>query len=155
VALGGNLGDRAAHLRTARAGLAALAHTRLLVASSIYETPPMGPTGQQSYYNAVVCLITRLPPHELLAAGFALEQAAGRVRRERWGARTLDVDILLYGELKYNDDRLTLPHPEMLGRAFVMVPLAEIAPSRLLAGKTAAARAAALDATGIARVSAW
>jgi 2-amino-4-hydroxy-6-hydroxymethyldihydropteridine diphosphokinase len=152
LALGGNLGDRAAHLRAAVAGLGARPHTRVQAVSSIYETPPLGPADQPSYFNAVVQVATTLGPHELLAAGLALEQAAGRVRRERWGARTLDVDVLIYGDWQHHDERLTLPHPEMLGRAFVLVPLAELAPDLVLEGRTAAARVATIDTQGIRKV---
>lgn len=153
VALGSNLGDRHAHLDAALAALAALPATRLLARSARYETAPLGPAGQQHYLNAAAALSTTLAPHALLDACLAIEQARGRVRRERWGPRTLDLDILIYGELTLNDDRLTLPHPAMLERAFVLAPLAELAPELVFAGRTLAQHLAALDQSGVRRLA--
>lgn len=153
VALGSNLGDRRAHLDAACAALAALPATRLLARSALYETAPLGPAGQQDYLNACVALSTALAPHALLDACLSIEQARGRVRRERWGPRTLDLDILIHGELTLNDDRLTLPHPAMLERAFVLAPLADLAPERVFAGRTLAQHLAALDQSGVRRLA--
>ncbi len=127
VALGANLGDAQAALRQALQGLAALPQTQLVQASSFYRTAPIDATGPD-YVNAVAELRTGLGPYELLAALQELEQAAGRERSYRNAPRTLDLDVLRYGELQQDDPRLTLPHPRMHERAFVLVPLAEIAP---------------------------
>lgn len=152
VALGSNLGDRLAHLEAAFAALAALPDTRLVARSAVFETPPFGPPGQQDYLNAAAALSTRLAPHALLDALLAIEQTRGRVRRERNGPRTLDLDLLLHGDAEVRDPRLTLPHPAMLGRAFVLVPLCELAPDRVVAGHTLAQHLALLDQSGIRRL---
>ncbi len=152
VALGSNLGDRRAFLGAAFAALAALPGTRLLARSSLYETPPLGPAGQQDYLNGAAALTTSLAPLSLLDELLRIEQAQGRVRRERWGPRTLDLDLLLHGESILRHPRLTLPHPAMLGRAFVLCPLAEIAPRLLLAGRSVEQHLALLDRSGIRRL---
>ena len=153
VALGSNLGDRHAHLDAACAALDALPSTRLLARSARYETAPLGPAGQQDYLNATVALTTTLAPHALLDACLAIEQTRGRIRRERWGSRTLDLDILLHGDLALHDERLTLPHPAMLNRAFVLAPLCDLAPDLLLAGRTLAQHLALLDQSGVRRLA--
>ena len=153
VALGSNLGDRRAHLEAAFAALAALPGTTLLARSAIYETPPFGPPGQQEYFNAAAALSTTLGPHALLDALLAIEQSRGRVRRERWGPRTLDLDLLLHGDTVLRDARLTLPHPAMLSRAFVLTPLCDLAPGLVLAGRTLSEHLALLDRSGIRRLA--
>ena len=152
VALGSNLGDRCAHIEAALSALDSLPGTRVTARSAIYETPPLGPAGQQDYLNAAAALTTTLDPHALLDALLAIEQSRGRVRRERWGPRTLDLDLLLHGETVLNDPHLTLPHPAMLGRAFVLVPLCDLAPQLVLAGRTLAEHLALLDRGGIRRL---
>lgn len=152
VALGSNLGDRLAHLEAAFAALDALPDTRLVARSPIFETPPFGPPGQQDYLNASAALSTRLSPHALLDALLAIEQTRGRVRLERYGPRTLDLDLLLHGDSEIHDARLTLPHPAMLGRAFVLVPLCELAPDLVLAGRTLTQHLSVLDQSGIRRL---
>jgi 2-amino-4-hydroxy-6-hydroxymethyldihydropteridine diphosphokinase len=154
VALGSNLGDRAAHLAAALAALADLPGTHLLSVSATYETAPVGPAGQQNYFNAVAALATSLAPLALLDHLLAIEQAQGRVRRERWGPRTLDLDLLIHGSTALDDPRLTLPHPRMLERAFVLVPLADVAPNLILAGLPVSAHLAALNVCGIVRLPA-
>lgn len=126
VSLGSNLGDRAGYLRAARGGLAALADTSMLAASRIYETAPQDVGDQPPFLNQVVCLETGLTPARLLAAGQELERKARRERSVRFGPRTLDVDILLFQDTRSDDPALTLPHPRLWQRAFVMVPLAEV-----------------------------
>lgn len=153
VALGSNLGDRRAHLDAALAALAVLPGTRLEAVSPLYETAPVGPAGQQDYLNAVARLSTTLGPFALLDALLAIEQARGRVRRERWGPRTLDLDLLLHGDTRLNDPRLTLPHPAMLGRAFVLVPLSDLAPDLVLAGRSVAQHLALLERSGVRRLA--
>lgn len=143
LSLGANLGARAQTLREALRRLAQLPGTRLSRASSFYETAPWGKTDQPPFLNGAACLSTRLAPEALLAACQEIERALGRVRHEHWGARTLDID-LVYGvrggqAVRVATPRLTLPHPYLLERAFVLVPLAEIAPTLVLAGRPIAA----------------
>ena len=152
VALGSNLGDRRGHLEAAFASLAALPGTRLLGRSAVFETPPFGPPGQQNYFNAAASLATTLAPLALLDSLLSIEQSRGRVRRERWGPRTLDLDLLLHGDAIIQEPRLTLPHPEMLRRAFVLVPLHDLAPELVLAGRPIGQHLLALDQTGIHRL---
>ena len=153
VALGSNLGDRRAHLEAAFAALAALPGTRLEARSALYETAPLGPPGQQDYFNAVARLATALPPHAVLDALLVIERERGRVRSERWGPRTLDLDLLLHGDAAVRDERLTLPHPGLLARAFVLAPLHDLAPDLVLAGRTVAQHLATLDRSGVRRLA--
>lgn len=124
--LGANLGDRVAALRSAVDALQQ--HGTLVAASSLYETAPVGYTDQPNFLNAVVALETDEPPEALLAAALEAEQAQGRVRTFRNAPRTLDVDLLLYDDRCLDVPGLTLPHPRLHERAFVLAPLAEIAP---------------------------
>ena len=126
VALGSNLGDRAAHLAAARAALDALPGTRVVAASEVEETVPLGGKPQPSYFNQMVLLETRLEPRALLAACQAIEQAQGRVRTERWGSRTLDVDIVRFGRRRVTEPDLIIPHPELANRDFWQRELAEL-----------------------------
>lgn len=135
VGLGGNLGDVAETLRRAAEALAKLPETRLSRASRIYRNPPLGPPDQPDYRNAVVKLTTELDAEALLDALQAIETEFGRVREgDRWGPRTLDLDLLLYGETVCATERLTLPHPGLRERAFVLYPLAEIDSDLVLPG---------------------
>jgi 2-amino-4-hydroxy-6-hydroxymethyldihydropteridine diphosphokinase len=126
IALGSNLGDRAAHLARARTALAALPGSRLLGASAVEETAPIGPAGQGVYLNQMVALETELAPHALLAALQAIERAAGRVRTVRWGARTLDLDIVLFDRQRVSAPDLVVPHPQLPHRDFWQRELAEL-----------------------------
>lgn len=126
VALGSNLGDRAAHLRAARAALARLPDTALVAASTVEETAPLAGMAQPPYLNQMVLLETRLQPRALLAACQAIEQAAGRVRGARWGARTLDLDIVRFGGRRVDEPDLIIPHPELPNRDFWLRELAEL-----------------------------
>ncbi len=126
VSLGSNLGDRRASLRAACRGLNALAGTSVVAASRVYETAPQHLEDQPAYLNQVLCLETSLAPGELLAGCRAIEDAAGRERTVRFGPRTIDVDILLFEDVSSDDPELTLPHPRIWQRAFVLAPLAEI-----------------------------
>jgi 2-amino-4-hydroxy-6-hydroxymethyldihydropteridine diphosphokinase len=124
LGLGSNLGDRWAHLAIAIAAL-----PDVVAVSPVYETEPVGgPPGQGPYLNAVVELDTDLSPRELLDIAHSLEEAALRVRSDRWGPRTLDVDILLVGDLAVEEPDLVVPHPRMGERRFVLAPLADLAP---------------------------
>jgi 2-amino-4-hydroxy-6-hydroxymethyldihydropteridine diphosphokinase len=136
VALGGNLGDVRATLRRAIDALGALPRTRLLAHSRFYRTPPWGLREQPPFLNAVAELDTGLAPRELLDALLDIERGAGRIRDgERWGPRTLDLDLLYMDGVVLHDERLTLPHPRMAERAFVLLPLAELAPDLDLPGQ--------------------
>ena len=126
VALGSNLGDRAAHLQRARDALASLPRTRLLAASSIEETAPLGGRQQPPYLNQMVVLETGLEPHALLKACQAIERVEGRERTERWGSRTLDLDIVTFGTRHVRDSDLIIPHPGLSTRDFWRRELAEL-----------------------------
>jgi len=129
LALGSNLGDRLAQLQGAVDALASHAHVRVAAVSRVYETEPVGGPAQDDYLNAVVAVDTDLDPYELLRLAHELEAGAERVRAQRWGPRTLDVDILLYDDLELDDPALTLPHPRMWEREFVLAPLRDVAPA--------------------------
>lgn len=148
VGLGSNLGDSAAILRGAFQALAALPRTRLLRASSLYRTPAWGVTAQPDFVNAAAMLETTLTPQALLSAMLAIEREAGRDRREdgsdRWGPRTLDLDLLLYGQHSLDEPGLRLPHPHLHQRAFALLPLLEIAPDAQIPGVGPAREALAL-----------
>ena len=136
VALGSNLGDSQQQLANAIDALAALPGTRLLARSHIYRTPPWGVHDQPDFLNAVVVLETPLLPHDLLDALLEIERVAGRERNgERWGPRTLDLDLLHVAGKMVNDERLTLPHPHISERAFVLLPLDELAPELEIPGQ--------------------
>jgi 2-amino-4-hydroxy-6-hydroxymethyldihydropteridine diphosphokinase len=128
VALGSNVGDRAAHLAHARARLAALSRTRLVKESRIEETAPLGPVPQGAYLNQMVLLETALEPSELLVYLHAIESERGRERRAgvRWGPRTLDLDIVRFGDRVVREAELVIPHPELPSRPFWQRELAEL-----------------------------
>ena len=128
VGIGSNLGDRLAHLRAAVHGLGAATSVSVVAVSAVYETAPVGGPRQPDYLNAVVALDTTLSPRGLLELAQALERDAHRVRGERFGPRTLDVDVLLVGEERVDEHDLEVPHPRLTERAFVLVPLADLAP---------------------------
>lgn len=130
VALGSNVGDRLRRLRRARRALDRLPGTRVLAASGVYESAPVGPGRQRPYLNAVVALRTALKPLTLLVELKRLEAAAGRRPGRRWGPRPLDLDILSYGRVRMRTALLTLPHPLAGRRAFVTVPVADLAGRR-------------------------
>ena len=134
VALGANLGDPPAQLEQALARMSRLPGTRLLACSRLYRTAPLGPAGQPDYCNAVAALDTVLAPEALLDALQGIEAESGRLRGEHWGARTLDLDLLMLDDLACATPRLTLPHPQLAHRRFVLQPLAEIAPGLELPG---------------------
>ena len=126
VGLGSNLDNPESQVKTAIEALAGLPQTRLQARSSLYRSAPMGPQDQPDYLNAVVQLSTGLEPEALLDKLQGIEQAQGRVRAQHWGPRTLDLDILLYGEDVVATERLKIPHPGIAERSFVLYPLAEI-----------------------------
>ena len=137
LALGSNLADPLHQVQAALDALAALPDTRVVATSSLYRTPPYGPPNQPDYLNAAVALDTELTPEALLDLTQRIELEQGRVRKdERWGPRTLDLDIMLFGDLTLNTPRLIVPHYDMHNRAFMLVPLLEIAPDIALPDTT-------------------
>lgn len=153
LALGANLGDRAAALQSAVARLAGAPGVRAMGVSPVYETDPVGgPAGQPAYLNAVLVVETALPAAALLALAAEAESAAGRVREQRWGPRTLDVDVLAVGAETSADPVLTLPHPRAHQRAFVLVPWADVDPAFVVPGRGRVGDlAAAVDRSGVRR----
>ncbi|MEN1939545.1 2-amino-4-hydroxy-6-hydroxymethyldihydropteridine diphosphokinase [Luteimonas sp. MJ246] len=153
IGLGGNMGDVAATLRSALAALDALPATRLVQASRFYRTPAWGVEAQPDFINAVAVLETALAPRALLDALLAIERGHGRERAadgSRWGPRTLDLDLLLYGDLVVDEPGLVVPHPQLHARAFVLVPLKEVAPDALVPGRGRVdALLAGMDTSGI------
>jgi len=151
LSLGSNLGDRERTIRDAVAQIAALDSVELRAVSTLVETPALKPNGVDldapSYLNAVVIVETELEPEELLARLNAIEVEHGRVREERWGDRTLDIDIASFGDREQSSEALTLPHPRSAERAFVIVPWLELDPDAALPGigKIAALSAASED----------
>jgi 2-amino-4-hydroxy-6-hydroxymethyldihydropteridine diphosphokinase len=154
LALGGNVGDVRVTLARAIAMLCERGDIRLIARSSDYLTPPWGVEDQPPFVNLCVAVDTTLTPQALLARAQAVERAFGRdrVHEQRWGPRTLDIDILAYDDLVLNEPDLTLPHPRLNERAFVLVPLAEIAPTRIIAGVRVDDALARLDNTGIKKL---
>lgn len=128
LGIGSNLGDRLAYLQLAVDRLATAEGITVVAVSPVYETDPVGGPVQDDFLNAVVAVETTLAPHALLAVAQGAEAAARRVRTERWGPRTLDVDVLLVDDLVSDDPVLTIPHPRMGERAFVLAPLHDVAP---------------------------
>ena len=153
IALGANLGDPAATVKAAFAALANLPDSRIVHCSSLYRTAPVGITEQPEFVNAVAQLETGLAPEALLDALLVIEQPFRRIRAGRNGPRTLDLDLLLYGDQFVSLPRLTLPHPRLHLRAFVLYPLAEIAPDLKIPGRgTVAAWLPAVANQGIVRL---
>jgi 2-amino-4-hydroxy-6-hydroxymethyldihydropteridine diphosphokinase len=155
LALGGNVGDVRATLDRAVALLCDGRAVRLLARSGDYRTPPWGVEDQPAFVNLCIAVATRLSPRALLARALEVEAALGRdrARERRWGPRAIDIDLIAYDEVTLEEPDLTLPHPRALERAFVLTPLAEIAPNRMIAGTTVAAALARLDRRGIERLS--
>lgn len=138
VGLGANLGDRARTMRLALRRLAAAPDVFVAQVSALYETPPWGKTDQPPFLNAAACLQTDLTPPELLRLCQRVEQDLGRERRETWGPRTIDIDLLCIPGVTLRDEALTLPHPYLTRRAFVLVPLADIAAAEIVGDRTVA-----------------
>lgn len=135
LSLGANLGDRVATLQQGISLLRDSAKIQLLSVSSMYETPPWGKLDQPAFINCAAAVETVLEPLQLLAVCQQIEQRLGRVRHEHWGARTIDIDLLYIDGVVMDERELQLPHPYMLERSFVLVPLAEIAPDMMIAGE--------------------
>ena len=152
LGLGSNLGDRESMLRAAIAALEATPGVRVTAISSLYETPPWGPVPQGPYLNACVGIATSLSARKVLELSLAIERDHGRERAVRWGPRTLDIDVLLYGEEAIDEEGLIVPHPRMTERAFVLVPLAEIAPDLVVSGEAISRYLDTLDTSEITRI---
>lgn len=154
IALGGNVGDVRATFRKAIANICGMAQAALLARSADYATPPWGDEAQARFINACIEIDTSLDPHALLFTLRKIETKFGRdrTRERRWGPRTLDLDLLAYDDVSLQKPELTLPHPRLFERAFVLVPLAEIAPDRIIAGRSAKSALAALSTQGIERL---
>jgi 2-amino-4-hydroxy-6-hydroxymethyldihydropteridine diphosphokinase len=155
VGLGGNLGDVRRTLADAVRAFCDDAAVRLSARSADYRTPPWGKQDQPPFVNACIAVETTLSPHDLLARAMAVERMFGRERAAgaRWGPRPLDIDLLDYADMKVDEPGLTLPHPRMFDRAFVLVPLAEIRPDAVIAGRRVRDALAALDRAGIERLA--
>jgi 2-amino-4-hydroxy-6-hydroxymethyldihydropteridine diphosphokinase len=156
LGIGGNVGDVRATLEKAVARFADGAEVKLIARSSDYRTPPWGLTEQSPFINSAIAVETTLSPDALLERAHEVEAALGRDRTKerRWGPRTIDIDLLTYDDLLLNEPELTLPHPRLFERAFVLVPLAEIVPDRMIAGRRIADAAAQIDAAGIEKLPA-
>jgi len=154
LGLGGNVGDVRDTLDRAIAALCDGSHVRLLARSSDYATPPWGLEDQPPFVNLCIEVATGLTPQALLGRVQAVERQFGRDRQKerRWGPRTLDIDILAYDDVTLDQPGLTLPHPRLFERAFVLIPLAEIAPDRVISGRSVGEAAAAVDAAGIEKL---
>ena len=149
LGIGSNLGDRLGNIAAALRVLSERDVFASTAVSSIYRTAPWGPVAQDDYANACAIGTTRLAPLALLAAVKQIERDLGRVETVRWGPRVIDIDILFYGEDVYEDSRLILPHKELFQRAFVLRPLAEIAPDRVIAGRRVGDVALAVGDEGV------
>jgi 2-amino-4-hydroxy-6-hydroxymethyldihydropteridine diphosphokinase len=153
LSLGGNLGDPERAMGEALRLLDGDAETKVVAVSSLYRTPPWGKLDQPDFLNAAAELRTTKAPRAFLDLCLDVERRLKRERNERWGPRLIDIDILLFGEWRVSEAGLDIPHPRMTERAFVMVPLAEIAPALKIGAGQLADRLAALDRSGIEKVS--
>ena len=154
LGLGGNVGDVRSTLDDAVAMFAEGAKVTLIARSSDYRTPPWGVTDQPPFINCAIAVETSLSPRALLDRALTVERALGRDRaqEQRWGPRTIDIDLLAYGDLAMDESGLTLPHPRLFERAFVLLPLAEIVPDRVIAGRRVRDALTQTDATGIEKL---
>ncbi|RUW21671.1 2-amino-4-hydroxy-6-hydroxymethyldihydropteridine diphosphokinase [Mesorhizobium sp. M1E.F.Ca.ET.041.01.1.1] len=153
LSLGGNLGDPAKSMAAALRMLDGDDRTRVTAVSSLYRTPPWGKLDQPDFLNAAAAIETALSPRALLDLCLDVERRLKRVREERWGPRLIDIDILVFGDRVIHQTGLEVPHPRMLERAFVLAPLAEIAPGLAVGGRSVSERLGAVDASGIERLS--
>ena len=153
IGLGGNIGDPREAMGAALRMLDEYEGIAVESVSSLYSTPPWGITEQPDFLNAAAALSTTLAPRALLLRCLETEKALHRVRDQRWGPRSIDLDVLVYGDAVLDEPGLSLPHPRMMERAFVLVPLAEIAPDLRVGGTSVAYRLAELDQSGIKRAA--
>ena len=152
LSLGGNLGDPARSMAAALRLLDGDDKTSVVAVSSLYRTPPWGKLDQPDFLNAAATITTGLTPRELLDLCLDAERRLKRVREERWGPRLIDIDILVFGDRIIHETGLEVPHPRMLERAFVLAPLAGIAPEVAIGGKSVSERLGAVDTSGIERL---
>jgi 2-amino-4-hydroxy-6-hydroxymethyldihydropteridine diphosphokinase len=155
LGLGSNIGDRRQQIAAALHALSDDAAVVLLTGSSLYESKPVGVVDQPDFINLVVQVKTSHSPLALLAVCLGIESALGRERRERWGPRTIDLDLLTYDEVVLRDEQLSLPHPRMAERSFVMTPLAEIAPNLKVHGEKSRDVAWRLGTDGLRPIESW
>lgn len=153
IGLGGNIGNPRQTMARALKLLDAHDDVRIRTVSWLYRTPPWGKTDQEWFHNACVLVETTLDPHALLGVCLDIELKLGRVRADRWGPRTIDLDVLLHGDFLSDHADLTVPHPRMTERAFVMVPLADIAPKAVVNLQSIADWASEVDSEGIQALS--
>lgn len=153
LGLGGNIGDPRDAMASALSAVDEDTQTVIVRVSSLYRTPPWGKTDQPDFLNAVAEVETSRSPRALLDLCLAVEAALHRVRAERWGPRSIDMDILLFDDMTLDEEGLQVPHPRMLDRAFVMLPLAEIAPTVMIAGRSASDHLKHLDTSAIEPVA--
>ncbi|WP_027550464.1 2-amino-4-hydroxy-6-hydroxymethyldihydropteridine diphosphokinase [Bradyrhizobium sp. Cp5.3] len=155
IALGGNVGDVRATFKKAIGHICGMAQAALIARSADYATPPWGDEDQDPFINACIEIETSLDPHALLFVLQKVEQKFGRMRtrERRWGPRTLDLDMIAYDDVSLQTPDLTLPHPRLFDRAFVLVPLAEIAPDRVIGGIRVRDGLASISTQGIERLS--
>ena len=151
LSLGSNVGDKAANIGEAMRRLALGGQVRVKAMSALYRTAPWGKVDQDFFANAAALVTTSLPPLELLALAKRVEAEMGRVKTEHWGPRLIDIDLLFYGDVVLDTPQLKLPHIEMFNRAFVLVPLAEIAGDRRIAGRLVGEAARAMAGEGVER----
>jgi len=149
IALGSNIGDKTVNINHAITLLTEHDDIRLLARSSDYRTPPWGKTDQDWFVNACIGVATSLSPHELLRRCLETEEEMGRKRAEKWGPRLIDLDVLLHGDAVLSDAELILPHPHITARAFVLAPLADIAPNILIDGKSVLQWLEQIDKAGV------
>lgn len=154
LGLGGNIGDPARTMSNALKSLDAHEDVEVLAVSRLYRTPPWGKTDQDWFFNACALIRTRLAPDDTLALCLATEREFKRIRAERWGPRTIDIDLLFMDGVVMDSETLTLPHPRMTARGFVMVPLADVVPDGLVEGRTIAGWLNVVDRAGIEPASA-
>ncbi len=149
IGLGGNVGDVVRSMQRAINAIQTRSDCEVKAVSKVYRTPPWGITEQDWFFNACAEVMTTLAPEPLLDLLLTIETAQGRVREQRWGPRTLDLDIIAFGQETVETDRLTIPHPHLAERAFVLIPLLDISPDRVVGDQTIHELAAAIDGGGI------
>lgn len=153
LGLGGNIGDPRAAMAQALKTMDEDADCRIKAVSDLYRTPPWGKIDQDDFYNCCALVETRLSAEALLERCLDIELGMKRIRLERWGPRTIDIDVLTYGDREYHSQRLEVPHPRMTERAFVLVPLADIAADMLIKGRAVAQWLLSLDTSGITKAN--
>ncbi|MBT9372402.1 2-amino-4-hydroxy-6-hydroxymethyldihydropteridine diphosphokinase [Rhizobium sp. CSW-27] len=149
LGLGGNIGDPRTAMAAALQALDGRDDCRVRAVSRLYRTPPWGKIDQADFFNSCALIETRLSPKDLLDLCLSIERGMKRVRLERWGPRTIDIDLLTYGDCQVHEEGLDVPHPRMVERGFVLMPLADIAPELMVLGKTVSAWLDQADTVGI------